>query len=69
MLVNNSISFGARFLSDVDRDITYDYSQNYCINHSMNQDLRMTKLESTGNYNNDDMSDQNFLDEDINNMD
>jgi len=54
MNINDSVSFGARFLSDNERDVTYDYSSKFNkidMDTRTLSDLRMIKLESTGNYN------------------
>ena len=54
MNIQNSVSFGARFLSDDERDVTYDYSEQFNkldFETKIGSDVRVTKLESTGNYN------------------
>jgi hypothetical protein len=54
MSCHNSVSFGARFLSDNDRDITYAYSSQYNkfdLVSAIGSELKMSKIESTGNYN------------------
>ena len=74
MNIHDSVSFGARFLSDNERDITYDYSTQYNkfeTGSVHGSDVRISKIESTGNYNaaEDNQSlEQNYLLMDEDNM-
>ena len=56
IFIPSQVSFGARFLSDDDKEITYNYSSQYNdqleqeASQRVSQDLKTTIIESTGVY-------------------